>query len=103
MDLSAPVPATQSENATQTLVELTAIEKIWLFPLKGREEDCGKVTNHAIGLGVCPRCVFRLLKVKDIKFYREDRLVRITPFCSPSWRCLAPRSNSDKSGLVLDA
>ena len=59
-------------DSTFKVIVLSPIEKVWLLPLKGREEVCGKVAQYLIGLGVCARCVFRLLKIKDIKFYREE-------------------------------
>ena len=78
MDASeAPAP---SVDPSPHLVALTPLQKMWLISLKGREEACGKVAHFLIGLGVCPRCVFRLLKMKEVKFYREDVAVR--------WRCV---------------
>lgn len=75
MDLSNPESAPSAAEVSANVITLTPMEKIWLMPLKGREESCGKVAKHVIGLGACPRCVFRLLKIKDIKLYREDREV----------------------------
>ena len=78
MDVSEPVAVPEPQVQQEpNPVTLTGIEKIWLLPLKGREEEAGKVSSHLIGLGVCVRCVFRVLKLKEIKFYREDLKVRI--------------------------
>lgn len=75
------------------MVTLTPIQKVWLISLKGREEACGKVAHFLTGLGVCPRCIFRLLKIKDVKFYREDLQVRpYFPNGAPDrsvWPCFA--------------
>lgn len=82
MELSEPSIVPQPASVVQDGIVLTPIERIWLVPLKSREEACGKVAKHAIGLGACARCVFRLLKVKDVKFYREDRDVRTRALAS---------------------
>lgn len=76
MDSSEAVPAPSVPNDADLTIKLTPIEKIWLVPFRGREESCGRVVEHGMKLGVCVRCIFRLLKVTDFKFYREDREVR---------------------------
>jgi hypothetical protein len=69
-----------SDEILPPLITLTGMDRIWLTPLKGKEVAAGKIANHLIRIGACPRCIFRLLKVKDIKFYREAVEVR-APAC----------------------
>lgn len=70
------VPSVKTDESVPAPIVLSNIDKLWLLPLKGREEVAGKVANYLIGSHVCARCVFRLLKIKEVKFYREDREVR---------------------------
>lgn len=74
--MEAPQNNIGTENGSVTTITLTPLEKIWLQPLRSKEEALGKIVRHIIRLGLCARCVFRVLKITDIKFYRDDLSVR---------------------------
>ena len=50
----------------------SATERNLLAVLKGKEMEGGQVAVHLLGLGLCLRCIFRMLLVREVRFYRED-------------------------------
>lgn len=54
------------------IINLDPIERVIMAPFKGREILSGKIAKYLRSLFLCPRCTFRLLKITEIKFYRED-------------------------------
>lgn len=53
-------------------IELSLVEKMLLWPIKGKETQFAKIAYYLRHLDVCTRCIFRYIGISDIKFYREE-------------------------------